>query len=77
MLFYTLFLACGSPAHLQHDHGRAFHAAFDVQADRARASAQGATYPISGAEAEALRLNVEKATTDEAEDGSAASGRGK
>lgn len=65
MTLLLLMVGCAQPVHLQYDHGRAYYTAAQVQADLARKSVEGAVYPLSGAEAEALRLRVQEATTDE------------
>lgn len=72
MTLLFALLGCAQPVHLQYDHGRAFYLATQTQADLARESVKDAIYPLSGIEAEALRLRVQEATTDtesgEAED---------
>jgi hypothetical protein len=55
--------ACGSPTHLQYDHGRAFYAAMEVQSNTARASVINELYPLSGVEAQAIRTQSEEATS--------------
>ena len=72
MMLLLLAIACGQPAHLQYDHGRALRAALAAQADLTRPSAADAVYPLSGAEAAALRMNVEAATGDVEESGAEA-----
>ncbi len=57
--------ACGSPRHLQYDHGRAFTEALTAQTDLTRPSAANATPGISGNEAEAIRLRAVESATDE------------
>jgi len=64
LLFSTL-LGCSQPAHLQADHGRAYHAALTTQANLARASALHADYPLSGEEGIALRQRVIEESTDQ------------
>ena len=59
-------MGCGSPLHLQYDHGRASDAAFNAQADRTRASAAGAAYTLTGTEALEIKARgFEKATDAE------------
>lgn len=55
---------CAQPEHMTYDFGRAYKATFPVQADLTRASAQGLDHPLSGVEAQAIRLNVQAETTD-------------
>ena len=62
--------ACGSPLHLQYDHGRASGAAFEAQADRTRPSAASAGYRLTGTEALEIRARVFEQATD-AESGKA------
>jgi hypothetical protein len=58
-LILALALAgCGSPLHLQYDHGRASEAAFKGQADRTRPSVAGAAYTLTGTEALEIRSRV-------------------
>ena len=58
----AILMGCGSPLHLQYDHGRASDAAFNAQADRTRASVAGAAYPLTGTEAiESKARGFEKA----------------
>lgn len=66
MIFvFSILVGCGSPTHLQYDFGRATYEAQALQADLSRASVVESIYPLSGPEAEQLRLNVLKATTEE------------
>ena len=51
-------IGCGSPLHLQYDHGRASDAAFNAQANRARPAVQSAAYPLTGDEALEIRSRV-------------------
>jgi hypothetical protein len=64
MILLSILLACVQPAHLQYDHGQALRAAMAAQADRTRVTAADGVFPLSGVEAEALRLNVSTATGD-------------
>ena len=61
----ALVVACGSPRYLQYDYGRAFTAATSAQADLTRASVQDVEYPLAGLEAEAIRLRVQEAVTEQ------------
>ena len=61
----ALVVACGSPRHLQYDYGRAFTAATSAQADLTRPAAQDLEYPLAGLEAEAIRLRVQEAVTEQ------------
>lgn len=65
MLLLAVFSGCAQPLHLQYDHGRAFEQTLAMQADRTRPAAVDAAYPLSGAEADAMRRQVEVATGDE------------
>ncbi|HND28814.1 MAG TPA: hypothetical protein PLA94_02410 [Myxococcota bacterium] len=67
MTTFLLILACGSPAHLQYDHGNAYEAAMKMQSQLDRASAINEVYPLSGAEAAGIRSQAEKATATEEE----------
>jgi hypothetical protein len=60
-----LLLACTQPVHLQYDYGRALAESQRIQADLSRASVAESLYPLSGAEAEKIRMNAEKAASDE------------
>ena len=60
--------ACGAGLHKQYDHGRAYHEAFEQQADLTRPEAQDDAYPLTGDEGEQLRQRVEESATDEEED---------
>jgi hypothetical protein len=55
---------CAEPAHLSYDFGRAYTSAFQTQADLTRASALDRNYPLSGVEAQSIRLNVQAETTE-------------
>ena len=70
-LILALALAgCGSPLHLQYDHGRASEAALKTQADRTRTAVAGAAYGLTGTEALEIRSRVFEQMTD-AESGKA------
>ena len=56
--------ACAQPQHMSYDFGRAYSATFPVQADLTRASVDGLDHPLSGVEAQAIRLNVQVESTD-------------
>lgn len=64
MLLLTLSLGCGSPQHLQYDHGRAFREATQTQTDLTRASAQDELYPLNGMEGLAIRYRAVEAAGD-------------
>jgi hypothetical protein len=55
---------CGSPLHMQHDHGRASDAAFNAQADRTRPTVANAGYSLTGTEALEMRARVFEKSTD-------------
>ena len=61
---------CGSPLHLQYDHGRASSQAFSAQGDLSRPSAAADAYPLSGTEGIEIRSQVFETSTD-AESGKA------
>lgn len=63
MILLTLLLACGSPTHLQYDHGRAYYEALSAQSNLARSTAINEVYPLEGAEAQAIRAQSEEATS--------------
>jgi len=64
-LILSLALAgCGSPLHLQYDHGRASQAAFNTQADRTRPAVADSAYPLTGSEALEIRSRVFEQMTD-------------
>ena len=56
--------ACAEPAHLSYDFGRAYSGAFDAQPDLTRATANNLDHPLSGVEAQAIRINVQAETTE-------------
>lgn len=60
--------ACASPLHLTYDHGRAYTEAVVRQADLTRPSVANSQYALYGVEAEQIRIQVQKQSTDE-EDG--------
>ncbi len=64
MISLLLLLACGQPAHLQYDYGRAYAEAFATQGTLDRQSAAKDGYAIGGAEALVTRENARKAATD-------------
>jgi len=64
MLLLTLSLGCGSPAHLQYDHGRAFREATATQSDLSRESVQDEVYPLNGLEGLAIRFRAVEAAAD-------------
>jgi hypothetical protein len=59
-----LTLACGSPTHLQYDHGRASAQAFSTQADLERESVQDAEYALMGLEGLIIRYRAAESATD-------------
>ncbi len=63
----TLASGCSGAAktHLQYDHGRAFSAIMIAQADLTRPSVADLAHPLTGVEAQAIRLRVQEATTDQ------------
>lgn len=64
MLLLTLSLGCGSPQHLQYDHGRSFREATAAQADLSRESVQDEAYPLNGFEGLAIRYRAIEAAGD-------------
>ena len=64
-LFPTLLLiGCGSPVHLQYDHGRASSQAFSAQGNLARPGIEDDAVPLSGTEAMEIRSRVFEQSTD-------------
>lgn len=59
--------ACSGAAskHLQYDYGRSFSAAINSQADLTRPSVANLEHPLAGVEAEAIRLRVKEAASDQ------------
>lgn len=66
-LFVAALSGCASPLHLTYDFGRAYDKAFTMQADLSRPSVANAQYFLYGPEAEAIRVQVTKDTTNEEE----------
>jgi hypothetical protein len=54
---------CGSPTHLQYDHGRASRAAYQTQADLSRASVSE-SHGLSGQAGLEIRTRVFEQSTD-------------
>ena len=65
VLLALFAVGCGSPRHLQYDHGRAFTATMTAQADLTRPSAATTAHPLGGLEAAAIRLRATEAATEE------------
>jgi len=63
-------MGCGSPVHLQYDHGRASSQAFSAQGNLARPGIEDDAVPLSGAEAMEIRSRVFEQSTN-AESGKA------
>ena len=61
----VLLIGCGSPTHLQYDHGRASNQAFSSQGDLARVEVVDAVPVLQGAEALLIRAAVHQKTTDD------------
>ncbi len=59
----TLF-GCGSPLHLQYDHGRASAQAFAAQGNLARPEVARDAYPLQGIEAWEIRNRVLEQSSD-------------
>ena len=66
-LFFPLFFlcGCGSPMHLQYDHGRASSQAFSAQGNLARPGIEDDAVPLSGTEALEIRSRVFEQSTDQ------------
>jgi hypothetical protein len=60
----TLLAGCGSPTHLQYDHGRASSQAFSAQGNLARPEVVDAMPVLQGPEALLIRMAVQTKTTD-------------
>ena len=59
-----LLIGCGSPMHLQYDHGRASSQAFSAQGNLARPGIEDDAVPLSGTEAMEIRSRVFEKSTD-------------
>ena len=59
-----LLAGCGSPKHLQYDHGRASNQAFSAQGNLARPEVVDAVPVLQGPEALLIRSAVHQKTTD-------------
>ena len=57
-------VGCGSPAHLQYDHGRASSQAFAAQGNLARPEVVDSAVPLQGPEALQIRQSVHETATD-------------
>ena len=51
--------------HLQYDYGRAYSAAIVAQSDLTRPSVANLEHPLSGVEAQAIRIRVKESTSDQ------------
>ena len=60
-----LTFGCAEPRHLQYDFGRAFMQGVSAQADLTRPSVADLQHPLGGVEAAAIRVQSQKATSDE------------
>lgn len=60
----ALLAGCGSPTHLQYDHGRASNQAFSSQANLARPEVVADTPVLQGPEALLIRGSVHQKSTD-------------
>ncbi len=64
-LFILLFcVGCGSPLHLQYDHGRASAQAFAAQGNLNRPEVANDGYPLQGIEAWEIRNRVLEQSSD-------------
>jgi hypothetical protein len=61
----VLLGACGSPKHLGYDYGRAVTQAVTMQTDLTRPSVAAGGHPLNGVEAEAIRIQVNKESSDQ------------
>jgi len=61
--FCFLAPACKAPAHLSYDYGRAYKAAFPVQADLTRESVMSLQHHLGGIEGVKIRLSVTDKST--------------
>ena len=57
-------LGCGSPLHLQYDHGRASAQAFSAQGNLTRPEVADEAYPLQGVEAWEIRNRVLEQSSD-------------
>ena len=60
----TALAACGSPTHLQYDHGRASNQAFAAQGNLSRPEVADGAVPLQGPEAILIRDSVHQTSTD-------------
>ena len=59
-----VLFGCGSPLHLQYDHGRASAQAFAAQGNLTRPEVAGDAYPLQGIEAWEIRTRVLEQSSD-------------
>lgn len=64
ILALATLAACGSPTHLQYDHGRASSQAFAAQGNLNRPEVADAAVPLQGPEAILIRDSVHQSSTD-------------
>ena len=64
MTLVLLLVACAQPVHMQYDFGRATWETARIQSDLSRESVADSVYPLSGKEAQTMRENSEKASSD-------------
>jgi len=64
LLPLALMLGCGSPLHLQYDHGRASAQAFAAQGNLDRPGSAQDAYPLQGIEAWEIRNRVLEQSSD-------------
>ena len=61
---FLVLVGCGSPLHLQYDHGRASAQAFSAQGNLSRPEVADAAYPLQGIEAWEIRARVLEQSSD-------------
>jgi len=61
---FFVLSGCGSPLHLQYDHGRASAQAFSAQGNLTRPEVADAAYPLQGIEAWEIRTRVLEQSSD-------------
>ena len=67
-----LLTGCAGSVHLGFDYGDSYTKAFTTQTDLTRTSIAASEYKLSGTEAANIRIQVQEATTDAEDSGSAA-----
>jgi hypothetical protein len=64
MILALLLAACGQPAHMQYDFGRAYADSLELQAQLDRPGAAAAQYALGGSEGLDVRMRAKEAATE-------------